>query len=141
MKIETEIAIQRICSLDWRMDWERVWKALDILRGRGDGTDKHASTVDDPMTCRSVLRRNFKELEADADAGKLERVLGANDVVLGYTRRSVRWLIFGGVAATKRHDRDAWLQHCAWKRQMGLDRILNRDFTHPIRKRADWELS
>ena len=50
MKIETEIAIKKICDLDlgWRMNWERVWKALDILRGRGDGTDKNTSTVDDP---------------------------------------------------------------------------------------------
>ena len=75
MKIETEVAIKKICDLDlgWRMNWECVWKALDILRGRGDGTDKNTSTVDDPMSCRTFLRRNFKELEEAAT------IDGAND--------------------------------------------------------------
>ena len=140
MKIETEIAVKKICSLDWRMDWERVWKALDILRGRGDGTDKYASTVDDPMSCRTVLRRNVRELGEAADVGKLERVLGANDVVLGYTRRSVRWLILGGVEATRRHDIDNRLLHCAWKRQLEVDALLKFDFSRPRRERGDWEL-
>lgn len=142
MKIETEIAIKKICDLDlgWRMDWECVWRALDILRGRGDGTDKDTSTVYDPMSCRTFLGRNLKELEETADERKLERVLGANDIVLGYTRRSVRWLHFGGVVATRRHDVDSWLQHCAWKRQLKLDTFLKSDFSRPWREKDDWEL-
>ena len=142
MKIETEIAIKKICDLDlgWRMNWECVWKALDILRGRGDGTDKNTSTVDDSMSCRTFLRRNFKELEEAADAGTLERVLGANDIVLGYTRRSIRWLHFGGIVATRRHDTDSWLQHCAWKRELQRDSFLKLDFSRPWREKADWEL-
>ncbi len=141
-KLQLWHCIKKICDLDlgWRMNWECVWKALDILRGRGDGTDKNTSTVDDPMSCRTFLRRNFKELEEAADAGKLERVLGANDIVLGYTRRSIRWLHFGGIVATRRHDTDSWLQHCAWKRELQRDSFLKLDFSRPWREKADWEL-
>ena len=56
------------------------------------------------------------------------------------TRRSIRWLHFGGIVATRMHDTDSWLQHCAWKRELQRDSFLKLDFSRPWREKADWEL-
>jgi len=88
MRPEVEVAV---CSIARCGDWASelvTHRAIDVLRAE----ERILGTVeseDEPTGCSEYCA---EDLEWFANIGLLERVVGAKDVVLGYTQRSIVWL-------------------------------------------------
>ena len=91
MRAEVEVAVCGIARCEGAVPESVIYQAVDVLRDeeRIQGT---VESEDEPEGCSNYCA---EELSWLADIGALERVVGAKNAVLGYTRRSTTWLSTG----------------------------------------------
>ncbi len=88
MKQETELAVRSVLTMDGEIPKDRVEKALDVLRGGGDGEDDLIHTVrfTDVVKILGVSRRTITYY---VEHGYLDAVYGCGKRAIGVTRASI----------------------------------------------------
>ena len=91
MRAEVEVAVCGIARCEGAIPESVIYQAIDVLRDE-ERIQGIVESEDEPEGCSNYCA---EELSWLADIGVLERVVGAKNAILGYTRRSVVWLSAG----------------------------------------------